>query len=316
MPEAAESKLISDNVSRLIKGKKLLLIEIMTEGYKGAKGLEDLNKALPLIVTDVKTRGKFAWMELSNGAAVGYGLGMSGHIRLEPTTEYLVEYNRNRGTKETAETYLKHAHLRIDYEGGHFYYHDVRRFGRWEYLSKSALFKKLSKLGSDLIQEDLSDTTVIKMFRHRNYANICKVLMDQDTIAGIGNYLKAEALYRARAYPLALVKELPDDTLVQIYRAAKDIAIRAYEAGGASLYTYTGIDGDKSEFKDELMVYGKMKDNLGNKVERLSDKESPDGRMTHWVPSVQVIGIPAPKEKLRIKAKLRRAPPPPPDAKK
>lgn len=300
MPEIGEVRIIADNVSYMLKGRYLNRIEILTEGYKQTKGLSALNATLPKLVTDVKTRGKFTWIELEDGNAIGYGLGMSGNVRIEPTPEYLAEYNRKKGTSETAAQYLKHAHLRIRYANdtdgsgkGHFYYHDVRRFGRWEYLTKGELAKKLADLGSDLLQETLTDSQVITAFRRKNSSNICKVLMDQQVLAGIGNYIKAEILYASCIYPLAIVRDIPDDVLIKLYNEAKKIAKNAYMAGGASLYTFTGMGGDKSDFKEELVIYNMSKDPLGNPVLRMSEDESPDKRTTHWVREVQTIGVPA-----------------------
>lgn len=314
MPEIAEVKLISDNISRLINGKKIISIEVLTAGYKGIKGLSELTAKLPLIVTNVRTKGKFSWLELNDGTAIGYGLGMSGNVRIEPTAEYLAEYNHRQGTQETAAQYLKHAHLKIHYEcpdgaRQHFYYHDIRRFGRWEYLTKPQLISKLNKLGSDLIQETLSDAEVVRLFRCNNHGNICKVLMDQHTIAGVGAYIKSEILYSCKIHPLAVIKDIPDAEIIKLYKAAKNIAIRAYTAGGASLYTFTGMNGDKSDFKSELSVYGKNEDPVGNKVVRIPDNESPDKRTTHWVPVIQIIGVksPLPRGKITIKFKLSQS---------
>lgn len=298
MPEIGEVRIIADNVSHLLKDKYLTRIEVLTDGYKQTKGLSALNATLPKLVTDVKTKGKFTWILLEDGNAVGYGLGMSGNVRIEPTPEYLARYNKKKGTTETAEQYLKHAHLRIRYASGadgsgkdHFYYHDVRRFGRWEYLTKADLAKKLSELGSDILQETLTDSQVISAFRLRNGSNICKVLMDQQTIAGVGAYIKSEILYHAKIHPLAYIRDIPDASLIELYHEAKKIARNAYLSGGASLYTFTGMGGDKSDFKQELVVYGRDRDPLGNIVIRIPDDESPDKRTTHWVKEVQTIGV-------------------------
>jgi DNA-formamidopyrimidine glycosylase len=223
---------------------------------------------------------------------------MTGHVRLEPTVEYLKLYNQAKNTNETTEQYLKHAHLRITYiecDGSSkniFYYHDVRRFGHWDYMERVDLTKKLQSLGSDILQETLPSDMIIKNFRKHNKMNVCKCLMDQRTLAGIGAYIKSEILYMAKINPYSSIKDLSDIDLTNLYYAAKDIAKRAYEAGGASLYTYTGINGDKTDFKNTLQVYGKLTDPHGNSVEKISDADSPDKRATHWVPNIQTIGKP------------------------
>ena len=81
--------------------------------------------------------------------------------------------------------------------------------------------------------------------------------------------------------------------LYRIYKAARDVASAAYAAGGASLYTYIDLHGDRTPFKDTLEVYDRTVDPLGHKVQRLA---TPDGRITHWVEAIQTIGLPLQQE--------------------
>ena len=108
--------------------------------------------------------------------------------------------------------------------------------------------------------------------------------MDKALISGIGNYIKAEILYTCKVNPSLCVRDIPDEILYNIYLAARNIAADAYTDGGASLYTYTGLHGDKSAFKLKLQVYNCKRDPHGNIVETL---QTPDKRTTHWVPTVQ-----------------------------
>lgn len=305
MPEIAEVRLIADNVRDFLKGNVLLDIETRTDNYKKADKLKGFRDVLPQRVADVKTKGKFTYILLDNDHAIGFGLGMSGNVRVEPTPEYLAVYNKKSGKRETAESYLKHAHLKIKYQNSksgeteHFYYHDTRRFGNWGYLPPAELTKKLRSIGSDLIDETLTEEEVVKLFRRYNRRNICSLIMDQKFLGGVGNYMKAEILYDCKVHPLVNVSDLDDETIYKIYLAAKDIAYRAYTYGGASLYTYTGMSGDQSDFKTQLRIYNHSHDPFGNSVERITNTHSPDKRTIHWVPAVQTIGLPK-KPKIKI----------------
>lgn len=293
------------NIRFLLENNYLTSVEIVNLAFeKKTKGFEQLNKDLPLKVTEVNCKGKFCYIALSNGSYIGIKFGMAGCVRLPPTQDQL----DNR--KETYDQYMKHMMVAFQYtlaaaflsgteptemNTGLIYYNDYRRFGHVWYLTPREFQKQMSQLGPCILAtEILSDAEVVKLFRKRNHTNICKVLMEQDTISGVGAYIKAEILYACKVHPLAAVKDLSDETLVALYHAARDVAHRAYVAGGASLYTYTGISGDRSDFKDELAVYGKSHDPLGNLVVRIPDSESPDKRATHWVPELQIIGQPIP----------------------
>lgn len=288
MPEIGEVMIIADNVASFIKDQVLIRVDALHTKYHK---IEQVNDQLPQTVTGVSTHGKTSWLELENGICLKYGLGMTGNFRPTPTPELLAK----RG--ETAEQYLKHAHIRLVYLGpegeSELYYHDVRRLGLWHLLTKSELDREIAKMGVDLVSNELTDTEILARLRHYNHLNVCKLLMDQHkALSGVGNYLKAEALYHAQIYPYACIKDLDDTTLLSMYHYVRNLARAAYEQGGASLYTFTGIAGDKSDFKFSLKVYGRKVDPLGHPVNKIKDLESPDRRTTHWVPAVQNKGRP------------------------
>jgi formamidopyrimidine-DNA glycosylase len=58
----------------------------------------------------------------------------------------------------------------------------------------------------------------------------------------------------------------------------------SYDQGGASIRNYRQVNGEPGDFTFEFEVYAQKLDPLGNIVIR---EETPDGRTTHWVPSLQ-----------------------------
>lgn len=324
MPEGPEVKIMMENIAHLALGSNLLSVEIIDrEGSdpgnfrKKTKGLDRLPDVLPLQIIAVETKGKFGYMLLEDGSSIGITFGMTGNIRTEPTPAQL----KKRG--ETKEKYMKHCKVKftvkdtIMEEITIFYFHCMRNFAWMYYFTSAELGKKLSTIGPSILSEDPIDPPkLVTRWRKFNSKTICEALMEQKLISGIGNYIKAEIMYRARVYPMALVKNLSDDDLWLLYTEARDIAAEAYADGGASLYTYTGLQGDKSEFKLKLTVYNQTLDPLGNKVCKIKTK---DGRTTHWVESLQIKGKepmpktdldlvplpPIPRPKIKIKAKIR-----------
>lgn len=309
MPEVAEVRLIADNLETFLKGKIISSLNLRNPekttnwAKRSAKGLSNFQVCLPLKVYDVHTKGKFCWLELEKGWKIGIQFGMSGNIRKDPTSEYLQVFNQNKSKKVTKDEYLKHCHLEIIYhiigdanDMETLYYHDIRRFGSWTFYAENELDKfqsKLDKLGYDpLSVVNLNQNVIVNQFRKYNHKNICKVLMDQNAIfAGVGNYMKSESLYKAKIYPFANICHITDIALYNLYLAIVEIAQNAYKSGGATLYTFTGMNGDQTKFKETLQVYKKDMDPLGNKVNTIQDKKSPDKRSTFWVPEIQNIGI-------------------------
>lgn len=306
MPEGPEVKIIGDNVAMLALGKRLLSVEVINDGFlKKTKNLDRVPAGRTVI--KVETKGKFCYMLLDDRTAIGMTFGMTGNIRIEPTEEYL----KQRG--ETHEKYMRHCKVRFTLDDPSkpaeertvFYFNCVRNFAWMWYLTAKELGTKLSAIGPSILASDPLDSgMLITRWRRFNHKTICEALMEQKLVSGIGNYIKCEILYRTGIHPVASISCLTDEQLYTLYQEARNIAADAYQDGGASLYTYTGLHGDKSEFKLKLQVYDRHTDPHGNNVKKM---DTPDKRSTHWVPELQQIGSPnpAPRTKVKVTAKAR-----------
>lgn len=321
MPEGSEVLLISEVLAGFCKNRGIVSIEILDQNNVKTgwinRNLKDFNKFQGwlamhngfLPIESVNTKGKLCWVQCVDDIHIRIQFGMSGNFRQYPTDDFLKIFNENRvksGKKpESMADYLKHCHLKLGVAPmddhtrvSYIMYHDVRRFGRWTFSNNPNELKiKLNSLGTDPLSEKLSDEVILKKFRQHNGQNICSALMNNGIISSVGNYIKSTTLYDARIYPLACVKDIPDNALLELYGHIIKIGKDAYEQQGASLYTYSGIKGEQSKFKDQLIIYGHEgeKDPNGYRIIRIPADRSPDGRSTFWVPEVQIIGKPDPK---------------------
>ena len=112
---------------------------------------------------------------------------------------------------------------------------------------------------------------------------ICDFLMEQKHMAGIGNYLRAEILYRAKINPLKKLGDFSDHNIEQLFNAILEQMVIAYGAKGLTIKSYWDPEGNKGICP--LNVYGREYDPHDNLIEKFKDKS---GRKVHWVPSVQV----------------------------
>jgi formamidopyrimidine-DNA glycosylase len=88
-------------------------------------------------------------------------------------------------------------------------------------------------------------------------APIKAALLDQRTLAGMGNIYVDEALWRARIHPLRPAESLDRNDLRRLHRAIR----AALEAGiarqGSTLRDYRQPDGSSGSMQDEFKVYGR-----------------------------------------------------------
>jgi len=83
---------------------------------------------------------------------------------------------------------------------------------------------------------------------HKNQAkNICKFLMDQSNLAGIGNYILAEGLYRANIDPFASLNELDLEQQRTLFRELKAVTNESYAS-----------QNNESEESFEFQCYGQQ----------------------------------------------------------
>ena len=82
-----------------------------------------------------------------------------------------------------------------------------------EYLSR----KKINKDALEITVEELSKTLIKKK------ALIKSVMLDQSTVAGIGNWIVDEVLFQAKIHPEKISNQLSDSEMAMIYKAMRRV---------------------------------------------------------------------------------------------
>jgi formamidopyrimidine-DNA glycosylase len=267
MPEGPEVKRMGLSLESRILDETVTRAEVL--GGKWIKtpptGINEFQESLPARVTAVTVKGKTIHIHFDNGWRIWNTLGMSG------------------GWKDSR---TKHAHFVFTTQGGRdVWFDDVRRFGNLIFIQHESDFnKRLKAVGPDLLAAETEFKDFERAISKRS-TPICKALMDQKVIAGVGNYIKAEALYRARISPHSLCRDIPTSKLEELYNQLRWIMSKSLQQGGATFSTYSDMDGGEGSFPFYFHVYMKSTCPLGYPVVR---ELTEDGRTTHWVPQVQI----------------------------
>lgn len=274
MPEGPEVRTITDRLNSVLSGKTLERLQIHTREYAAKQMRNEFNafrQAIPLTVDSVNCKGKFIYWKFQDDWVIHHTLGMSG-------TWLFGNLRSMRG-----------VHLTLHFsDGTQAHYRDTRRFGTFKFFDNTAeLQAKLQKIGPDMLSESVSDELFIQRLRRKNHWNVCKAIMNQEVISGVGNYIKAEALYKASIHPEAVVSDLTDSDLRNLSQKIKSVIYSSYQSRGASFRDYVPPDGTVGTYTFAFECYAQKQDPAGRTVIR---QETPDGRTTHWVPEVQTRG--------------------------
>jgi formamidopyrimidine-DNA glycosylase len=166
-----------------------------------------------LRLVSAQRRGKAMWFETDGGPILFLHLGMAGRLVVD----------------EDPHASWDRFALEFD-DGGRLALHDKRRLGR------AVLDPDLDRIGPDAA--DISQ----KDFRARigrSRAPIKARLMDQSAIAGLGNLLVDEVLWRAALSPARPADELSDEELDELRRHVRATLRYAIRGGGAHVGKFT-----------------------------------------------------------------------------
>jgi formamidopyrimidine-DNA glycosylase len=159
-------------------------------------------------LTATHRRGKFLWVETDGGPELGLHLGMAGRIVVD---EAEAPRSWDRFVLEFAD-------------GGRMALRDKRRLGR------AVLTPDFSHVGPDAAEVD-RDTFRVRF--SRSGAPLKARLLDQGVIAGVGNLLADEILWRARMNPRRPANDLSEAELDALRRSIRAAMRDAIRKGGA-----------------------------------------------------------------------------------
>ena len=273
MPELPEVETVRTSLEPKLVGRRFEAVDILDS--RVTRPVEPAEVAAELAgerVAAVDRRGKYLIVEFESGLVLLIHLRMTGNLL----------HSRN-GTA-AGEPYVR-AVVRLD-DGSDVVYRDVRRLGTWLVLRRDELDPYLAeRLGLEPLERLFSSRELGARLARRR-APVKAALLDQRTLAGVGNIYADEALWRARIDPRRPAGELDEREIRGLHRGIR----RALEAGiarqGATLRNYRTPDGASGRMQHEFKVYGRA----GEPCQRCRtpiEKTRLGGRGTWFCPNCQ-----------------------------
>lgn len=170
-----------------------------------------------------------------------------------------------------------HTHLVLKFTTGYIAFHDLRHIG--DITITNEIERLYHKIGPDIMDSSLDDMVFVEKIQQHSRKNITVVLMTQEIIAGCGNYLKNEALYRCDINPFLKVKDLDQNKLIELIHVMRQLAQDSYERQLNGEWHYETKETNPN-WNNWLLVYRKTIDRNGNPVQ---NGKTPDGRTTYYV---------------------------------
>src|SRR5574337_763028 len=265
MPEGPEVKLSSELIKPLSIDKAIIQAAYTSNSrYKGTppEGFQAFVAAVgsspkPTKVTDIQTRGKYMY----------WTFGMSGQWSPKKGNHPCFYFTFGDDTS--------------------VYFNDPRHFGTIKFTNNAReLSGKLEELGWDPLAMPLDKN--LRWVTHmlsKTSKSIAEVLMDQHIFSGVGNYIRAEALYLAKLSPWRQANKLSQDEVKALCQSIVDVMQESYQHQGATIHTYKTVYGEEGKYSTLFKVYGQKQDPTGRKIVK---QQTPDKRTIHWCPDIQV----------------------------
>jgi formamidopyrimidine-DNA glycosylase len=242
MPELPEVEIVTRRLNRLLKGKVFIAAKLLKPRLSPVNSPRQFSSWLRgARVEDVKRRGKYILMHLSNGRT------MLSHLRMTGRFIYL--------DRDAAETPHTRAVFLLD-DGKKLLFDDVRQFGVMAVVRTAELdqFKYLRKLAPEPFSEEFSTDYLYGILK-RSSQPIKLALLNQEKIVGLGNIYASEALHRARINPRLPANRLSKPRAESLLREIKAVLAEAIANDGTFDLKTGDLDASYGRYEAITRVY-------------------------------------------------------------
>jgi formamidopyrimidine-DNA glycosylase len=283
MPELPEVETVRAGLAPALTNAIVTAVDVLdTRSFKRhIGGVEDFKATLiGSKVLAVVRRGKFIWMplELPSGRQGAHQLAMVGHLGM--SGQMLL---RTPGFAEDKLTRVIIHAVSANGEKIELRFIDQRLFGSLAIddlvSTKDDLpggFSNVLGLGEDggptwwrnlipasaahitrdPLDEDFDEKAVLAKFKKKN-SGIKRVLLDQQTLSGIGNIYADEALWRSQLHYDQPAASLSEPKAKELLQHVREILAKAVTEGGTSFdEQYKNVNGESGYFAVSLNAYG------------------------------------------------------------
>ena len=243
MPELPEVETVRLGLDPHLTGRH---IERVTPGdFPGVMNGLDIELASRLLsgrpFTGTRRRGKYLLFDLDESETIIIHLRMTGVLTLVKRNDPPERFQR----------------LSIELDNGtDLRFSDQRKFGRVTLASADEIDALMKKLGPEPLSPEFT-AEVLRGLVAKRTAPIKSVLLDQHTIAGLGNIYVDEALFHAQIHPARIASTLSLAEINLLTEQIKQVLQVGLDHRGTSFSSFRDVYGEKGSNQDQLVVYGR-----------------------------------------------------------
>ena len=244
MPELPEVETVRRGLEKRLLGQRVAYAEARRQTLRIPLPEDFAARMTGRRFERLERRGKYILAYLDNRTVLIVHLGMSGRFTLG-----------DAGALPDGP----HDHVVFRMEDGTVAtYNDPRRFGLMTLCSDTEVdeHRLLASMGVDPLGNMFNGPYLASRLKGRR-SPIKAALLDQKTVAGLGNIYVCEALYGAGISPRRSAHTVQGGRAERLAAAIHKTLDSALQAGGSSLRDYVQANGELGYFQHQFSVYGR-----------------------------------------------------------
>lgn len=242
MPELPEVETVRLALAPALAGRRIARVAVRKHDLRVPLPHDFAARLTGRKVRAVERRAKFLQVRLGDARTLVIHLGMSGRIRI---------------FKKNPPPPAKHDHVELETDNGCVVrYHDPRRFGLMALIADKDLGSHpwFRALGPEPLDRAFTGAVLARRLKGRK-TSLKAALMDQRTVAGLGNIYVSEALFCAGLSPKRGAGTVRGKDVASLVRAIKTVLRAAIASGGSSLRDHRQPSGELGYFQHRFAVY-------------------------------------------------------------
>jgi formamidopyrimidine-DNA glycosylase len=251
MPELPEVETVRRGLDPVMTGQVIAQAQVNRPDLRWPLPLRMAERLTGQRVERLRRRSKYILADLSSGETLLIHLGMSGRMLVSGAP--LAQFHHDHPAPQ------KHDHVVLTMaNGARITFNDARRFGAMDLIDTETADRHplLAGIGPEPFGNDFDETRLVARLKGRA-TPIKSALLDQRTVAGLGNIYVCETLFRAGVHPARRAGDLPSSGVAGLVPIIRQVLTEAIEAGGSSLRDYRQSDGELGYFQHRFHVYGR-----------------------------------------------------------
>lgn len=281
MPELPEVETVRRGLEPVLAGRVLSQVEQRRPDLRWPLPDRFAARLQGRQVLRLRRRSKWLLLDLDGDETWMVHLGMSGRM--------LIDGAATAELHHACAVPGKHDHVIVDTDAGvRVTYNDARRFGAMDLWPTGDLeaHPHLAGLGPEPLGNAFHGQALAEAFARRQ-SPVKAVLLDQRTVAGLGNIYVCEALWRSGIHPTRIAASVSRPRIERLAGQIVATLAEAIEAGGSSLRDYRQADGELGYFQHAFRVYDRESKPCQRDCPGVIRRIVQSGRSTFYCPRCQ-----------------------------